>query len=81
MTEADARAVLAAFDSFDGLETWIAEQRWLLVPGGWVVLEQRQGCRFRVQIVPGGIRVSAFEGDADPAAWVVPSRAKGAPLP
>ena len=74
MTEDRARVVLAAFDSFDGLEAWIAEQPWLAVPGGWVVPEPRHGWRFRVQVVPGGIRVSAFEGGAEPAAWVVPAR-------
>ena len=74
MTEDQARVVLAAFNSFDGLEAWIAERPWLAVPGGWVVTEPRYGWRFRVQIVPGGIRVSAFEGDAEPAVWVVPAR-------
>ena len=45
MTEDQARAALAAFDSFDGLEPWIAEQPWMAVPGGWVVPEPFQGGR------------------------------------
>jgi hypothetical protein len=35
VTEAEARAALAAFDGLGGLERWIAEQRpWQAVPGG-----------------------------------------------
>ncbi len=38
MTEAEARAALAAFDGLGGLERWIAEQRpWQAAPGGWTV--------------------------------------------
>ncbi len=38
MTEAEARAALAAFDGIGGLERWIAAQRpWEAVPGGWTV--------------------------------------------
>lgn len=66
--------MLAAFDSFDGLEAWIAKRPWLAVPRGWVVPEPRQGWRFRAQIVPGGIRVGAFEGGAEPAVRIVPRR-------
>ncbi len=39
MTEAAARATLAAFDGVGGLERWIAAQPWLVAPGGWVVPE------------------------------------------
>ena len=36
MTEAEARAALAAFDGLGGLERWIAAQRsWQEVSGGW----------------------------------------------
>jgi hypothetical protein len=34
VTEAEARAALAAFDGLGGLERWIAEQWWKLVPRG-----------------------------------------------
>ena len=77
MTEAKARAALAAFDGVDGLECWIAEQPWLAAPGGWVLPEPFQGWRFRVELAPGGVRVSAFMREGDPACWIVPSRGAG----
>ena len=74
MTEAEARAALRAFDGVGGLEAWIAAQRWQRAPGGWVVPEPFQGWRFRVEIAPSGVRVSAFMGKGDPAVWIVPVR-------
>ena len=74
MTEVEARAALAAFDGVGGLEAWIAAQPWRQAPGGWVVPEPFQGWRFRVELAPGGVRVSAFMGKGDPAVWVVPVR-------
>ena len=74
MTEAEARAALAAFDGVGGLERWVAAQRWNAVPGGWVVPEAFQGWRFRVEPVAGGVRVAAFMRRGEPAAWVVPGR-------
>ena len=74
MTEAEARAALDAFDGVGGLERWIAGQPWLAAPGGWVVPEPFQGWRFRVELVAGGVRVTAFMDKGEPAAWVVPSR-------
>ena len=73
MTEAEARAALAAFDGVGALERWIAEQPWLAAPGGWVVPEPFQRLRFRVEPVAGGVRVTAFPGDGEAAAWVVPA--------
>jgi hypothetical protein len=59
MTEAEARAALAAFDAVGGLEAWIAEQPWLAAPSGWVVPEPLQGC-----VVPGSSGASlAREGE------------------
>src|ERR687898_745798 len=46
MTEADARAALAAFDAVGGIERWIAVRPWHATPGGWVVPEPLQGQRF-----------------------------------
>ena len=43
VTEEQARAALAAFDSVGGLERWIAAQRWNVVPGGWVVRHSLRG--------------------------------------
>ena len=61
MTEAEARAALAAFDGIGGLERWIAEQRpWQAAPGGWTVPGELQGWRFRLAPVAGGVRISAF---------------------
>jgi hypothetical protein len=74
VTEAEARATLAAFDAVGGLERWIADQFWLAVPGGWVVPEPLQGWRFRVERAPGGVRIRAFMDNGEPAAWVVPGR-------
>jgi hypothetical protein len=55
VTEAEARAALAAFDGLGGLERWIAEQRpWQATPGGWTVPGELQGLRFRVEVAPGG---------------------------
>ncbi len=34
MTEAEARATLAAFDAIGGMVRWIAAQPWLAAPGG-----------------------------------------------
>ena len=68
MTEAEARAALAAFDGLGGLERWIAEQRpWQAVPGGWTVPGDFQGWRFQVEPAPGGVRVTASMGKGDPA--------------
>ena len=73
MTEAQARAALAAFDRLSGLERWIAEQRaWEAVPGGWTVAGELQGWRFRLEVVPGGVRVVASAPGGEPAVWFVP---------
>jgi hypothetical protein len=74
VTEAEARAALAAFDGPGGLERWIAGQSCLAAPGGWVVPEPLQGWRFRVERAPGGVRIRAFMDNGEPAAWVVPGR-------
>ncbi len=74
MTQDQARAALAAFDGLGGLERWIAEQRpWQAMPGGWTVAGELQGWRFRVEPVPGGVRVIASAGGGKPAVWFVPA--------
>ncbi len=74
MTEAEARAALAAFDGLGGLERWIAAQwPWQAVPGGWTVPGDLQGWRFRVEPAPGGVRVVASAGGGEPAVWFVPA--------
>ena len=73
MTEAEARAALAAFDAVGDVERWIAGQPWRAVPGVWVVLEPFEGWRFRLEIVYGRLRVLASDGWGDPAVWTVPA--------
>ena len=73
MTEAEARAALRAFVAVGELERWIAAQRWEAIPGGWTVAGELQGWRFRLETVPGGVRVVASAGGGEPAAWFVPA--------
>jgi hypothetical protein len=74
VTEAEARAALAAFDGLGGLERWIAEQRpWEAVPGGWTLPGDLQGWRFRVEPTLGGVSVIASENGGEPAVWFVPA--------
>ena len=75
MTEAEARAALAAFDGLGGLERWIAAQRpWEVIPAGWTVPGDLQGWRFRVEPASGGVRVVASAGRGEPAVCFVPGR-------
>ncbi len=74
MTEAQARAALAAFDRLSGLERWIAEQRaWEAVPGGWRVRERFQGWHLRVEPAAGGVHIVMSARGGEPAVWVVPA--------
>ena len=76
LTEAEARAALAAFDAIGEIEQWIAEQWWEAIPGGWRVRGQLHGrWRFRIEPVPGGLRVIISGIGGAPADWVVPSAA------
>ena len=74
MTEAEARAALAAYDAIGGIEPWIAAQRWEAIPGGWRVREQLHSWRFRVEPVAGGVRVVMSVRGGEPAVWTVPAR-------
>ena len=74
MTEAEARAALAAFVAVGEIERWIADQRWEAVPGGWRVRERLQGWHFRVEPVAGGVNVVMSARGGEPAAWFVPGR-------
>ena len=73
MTEAEARAALRAFVGVGNVEPWIAGRPWQAAPGGWTVGGELQGWRFRLEIVPGEVRVSASMGKGDPAVWFVPA--------
>ena len=62
MTEAKARAALRALDGLGALERWMVEQRpWQAAPGGWTVAGELQGWRFRLEVVPGGVRVGTVQ--------------------
>ena len=79
MTEAEVRAALDAYDGVGGLERWIAAQRpWEAAQDGWTVPGELQGWRFRVEPVPGGVRVTASAGGGSPAVWVIPAGPKRA---
>ena len=80
MTEAEARAALAAFDAVGGIERWIAVQSWQVVSGGWAMLGEFHGLRFRLEVMAGGVRVIASAGGGrEPAVWSVPRVSR--PLP
>ncbi len=82
MTEAEARATLAAFDGLGGLERWIAAQRpWQATPTGWTVPGELQGWRFRVGAALGGLRVVASANGGEPAVWFVPNYMRPVPKP
>jgi hypothetical protein len=74
VTEAEARAALAAYDAIGGIEPWIAARPWQVTPGGWAVAGELQGWRFRVEPVPEGLRVTASSGKGSPATWIVSVR-------
>lgn len=72
MTEAEARVLLAGFDGVGGLEAWIAKQPWQAVPNGWHVAKALDGWRFRLALIPSGIRLTAAAPSwGQPAVWQV----------
>ena len=68
--EGHARAVLRGHAG-DGLEAWLANQRWRAVSdGSWLVEAARDGSSYRVEGMPGqGVRVI----ERTPAAGAVTS--------
>ena len=74
MTEAEARATLRAFVGVGHVEPWIAQQAWEATPRGWTVPVPLDGWIFRLEPVPGGVRVIASAGgEGQPAVWTVPA--------
>jgi hypothetical protein len=72
MTEAEARLLLRDWPGVGGLEAWIASRRWQATPDGWIVTGELQGWQFRIDVVAGGLRITASApGGGDPAVWVV----------
>jgi hypothetical protein len=72
LTEAEARDLLANFEGVGGLENWIADREWKAALGGWTVIGDLQGLAFRVEVAPGGLRLTATEPGIRPAVWEVP---------
>ena len=71
--EHQARALLRSHPG-DGLEAWLAEQRWReVMDGSWLVAAEREGCTYRVEGVPGeAVRVVARSPEAGPiTSWLV----------
>ena len=72
VTEAEARAALAAFHAIGDIEQWIAAQR-------WEAARAAGGCgasftadeRFRLEPVPGGVRVIMCGTGGAPADWIL----------
>ena len=71
--EAQARALLRSHPG-DGLETWLAEQRWrAALDGSWAVEPDRGGWTYRVEGVPGeAVRVVARSSEAGAlTSWLI----------
>ena len=63
--ELQARALLRSHRG-DGLEAWLADQRWReVMDGSWLVEAEREGWTYRVEGVPGeAVRVVARSPEA-----------------
>ena len=71
--EAQARAVLRAHAG-DGLEAWLANQRWrAALDGSWLVEAEREGWTYRVQALPGEVVrvIERAPGTASVTSWPV----------
>jgi hypothetical protein len=74
MTEAEVRQLLRRCDGSGGLglEAWIADQPWEAKSGGWQVIPDLHGWRFRLELVGDGVGITASPpGSAAPAVWIV----------
>ena len=72
--ESQARAVLRGHAG-DGLEAWLADQRWrAALDGSWVVAGERDGRTYRVEGVPGQPSVRVVErapGAGAVTSWLI----------
>ncbi len=71
--EGQARSLLRAHPG-DGLEAWLAEQRWrAALDGSWLVEAERDGWTYRVEGMPGeAVRVVARAPEAGAVtSWLV----------
>ena len=72
MTEADVRVLLHNWPGVGGLEAWVAGRRWKTAPGGWTVAGELEGWHFRIDVIPGGLRLMAGTPEGgEPAMWIV----------
>jgi hypothetical protein len=60
MTEAEARELLRDCGGFGGLEAWIADQPWTVVPSGWTVAGRVQGRSFLLEPFGSDLRITAI---------------------
>lgn len=75
MTEAQARSVLEASAGVAVFERWMADQPWQAVANGWLVVGALGDWKFCLNLVPGGIQVSASSQTSKaPAVWTVLDR-------
>ena len=71
--EHQARALLRSHPG-DGLEAWLADQRWrAALDGSWRVEPERDSCTYRVEVVPGqAVRVIERAPAAGPVtSWLI----------
>jgi hypothetical protein len=71
MTEDQARALLRKWPGVGQFEGWIADQPWRIVRDGWVVSTEFQGCRFHLEPIESGLRITASAPQARSAVWIV----------
>jgi hypothetical protein len=72
MIEAEARVLLRDWPGVGGIEAWIAGRRWKAVPGGWTVTGELEGWQFRIDVIAGGLRLTAGTPEGGkPAVWIV----------
>jgi hypothetical protein len=78
MTEAEARDLLRDCGGFGGLETWIAEQPWTVVPGGWTAAGRVRSRSFLLEPFGSDLRITAVtpsgKAAGEWATWTVPGR-------
>ena len=76
LADAEARTLLRAHPTADGLEPWLADQPWqAAVDGSWRVTREREGWTYRVEGLPGrAVRVVARAPESGSVtAWLVAS--------
>ena len=78
MTEPKARRLLRNWPGVGQFEGWLAEQDWQVVPGGWTVMGELPGWQFWIDVIAGGLRITASAPGSVPAVWVVTAASREA---